>query len=603
MFDRDVSDALMLKSSELYEVGRLGRDLNPKRMAETLFSAVVHAVFILTACVAAFPGMDVHKAGDYFTWGTTVYSCLIVVCSYRVAYLTSTWNWICVVFLFLSVTGYVVFLMVYGVWQALGASMYSVPYHMSNNLPFWITIIAVLCVAIASDGICSWILLQLFPDPKDLILENITTGKLQQVEATAMPVHTTSNKSGRTSSFAFDHPMEVPRKVESLTMHPKAGDTSLVDDQPVTVGAAQTRASSGSRGGKVVPLPEKTEGNGCDETVPASNSKLLSFGTGGRPPDWDFAQQRLPSRQFEITWKISLAAPLGACVILTLLGLMTFVASDTVEEVRIQYDGEAQSGSASTLRHVACAAGQHGETTRCTFAIKLEKEMEPPIRISYVIAPFYQNYQQNVLSILNSELQGDEISSSSRWRCEDSKSALTADGEDMFPCGLQATSFFNDTFELSGLPIDTAGIAWESDVQRFANPASYPNRPKTSWLYERYATIVTQAEGVKNERFVSWMRPQALPRVMKPLGEIETKLEAGQTLTVNINASFPVNKLKARKELVLSTYNAFGGKNPDLILYLWVSAGTSGVLGGVALIIQIIRPRQLGDPRCSRGVL
>jgi len=346
------------------------------------------------------------------------------------------------------------------------------------------------------------------------------------------------------------------------------------------------------------PLDEKTGTISDAGTSPTS--KLLSFGKDGRPPDFAFAQQKMRSRQVQITWKKALAAPLVACLCLMLLAVITMVSSQSVEEVRIQYDGKADSKA--TVRHV-CAAGSHGQTTSCTFDVAVAKDMEPPILVSYVIDPFYQNYLPYVLALVNYVLEGKKATAGSRGKCKDTNSDRTRDGQEIVPCGVRATSFFNDTFEIAGIPIDQKNIAWKTDVDRFANPSDYPARTATSWLHERYPTIVAESEGVRNEHFVNWMRPEALPRVTKTYGNIRTKLTAGQIITLHINASFPVSGLEATKELVLTTYNALGGKNAAFVTFLWAASGTIGGLSVFFLSIQAIRPRPLGDPRFSTAVL
>merc|ERR1712070_240768 len=98
--------------------------------------------------------------------------------------------------------------------------------------------------------------------------------------------------------------------------------------------------------------------------------------------------------------------------------------------------------------------------------------------------------------------------------------------DDIVPCGLKATTVFNDSFTLADatgqvLTIDKTNIAWPSDVGRYKNPVDYGSRTHTSWLYERYPSdVITQSDGVDSELFAEWMRPAALNRVWNAYGRI-----------------------------------------------------------------------------------
>jgi hypothetical protein len=313
--------------------------------------------------------------------------------------------------------------------------------------------------------------------------------------------------------------------------------------------------------------------------------------------------------QIELAGWGAVVAPLIASIILLLLGLIVFLDVNGSSEVRIAYDGKADSLPAHSVMY-ACVAGSYGDTTSCVYEVPLpsDKDMKPPILVSYAVSPFHQNYLQYVLTVSQTELEGGE---GSRSRCEDTKSDKNAVGEDYLPCGLQATSLFNDTFEILGtswngqaLPIDSSDIAWKTDYERFANPNDYPNRPGTSWLYERYPTIVSEVEGVKNQRFVSWMRPQALATVQKPYGYLrDSVLPAGQTITIRINSSFPVASLEATKEFVLTERRTFGGRYSSMWGFLIFFGAAIGIISVLSGLWTFQFPRPPGEPKFSRAIL
>ena len=83
-----------------------------------------------------------------------------------------------------------------------------------------------------------------------------------------------------------------------------------------------------------------------------------------------------------------------------------------------------------------------------------------------------------------------------------------------------------------------------------------------------------------NEHFIVWMRPAGLPNFRKLWGRIRTDLEKGDYLLV-IENNYEVSDFKGEKKFVLSTVNAFGGKNNFLGLsYI--------IVGGICLILAVI---------------
>merc|ERR1712037_455290 len=111
---------------------------------------------------------------------------------------------------------------------------------------------------------------------------------------------------------------------------------------------------------------------------------------------------------------------------------------------------------------------------------------------------------------------GDEVSQKLREKTCVGPTRETPEGQQIFPCGLPATSVFDDSFEVVGMAIDSEETVWPSDRQVFKNPEDYPTRPSTSWLYQRYPGVLSEAEGIRDSRFMNWMRPSALPVLRKP---------------------------------------------------------------------------------------
>jgi len=589
IFDRDVSDQTILDHPELYESGRLGQELNPKRMAETLVSAVVHSLVILAITLLAFPGMDLKGAGDYYTFGTAVYTCLIILSNYRVAFLTITWNWFSVGSLALSFAMYAFFLAVYGALETLGPPMYSVPAHMASNLPFWLCAIAVPVLASFVDAFTSYVWLEFRPSRRDLIRESLTEGVVQnligEIKPPAGPMIETPSQpplstglpptcpGAEAPCFAFDQ-IEGEAVPELSSSPPTTSSTSVVGTggwleqnvRPLLIGQPAQNDSSSAGDCQKPTVPANLANN---KTITSGSSCDAGGARGQRPPDLDFTQQRLPSWQFVFTWRRILVVMGAAGVVLLGFGLIAISLSRSAQQVRIQYDGADSEGPLGTqpeeLHRQRCVAGGDGSTSSCVVTVSVAEDMEPPILLYYSVDAFHQNYLSYVLSVA--------------WL--DCK----ADG-DAGPCGSPATTFFNDTFELCGasaMPIDETGLAWETDLERFGRG---PGGGAARWFSQLRTTP---------EHFVAWLRPDALPRTRKPYGYLQERLRKGQEISVCINASFPVEGINAQKELVLTTLTSLGGRDDALGIFLLASGVACLVACMAVAVIQLSCAREPGE--------
>eukprot|EP00928_Gymnodinium_smaydae_P030767 TRINITY_DN22786_c0_g1_i1.p2 TRINITY_DN22786_c0_g1~~TRINITY_DN22786_c0_g1_i1.p2 ORF type:complete len:244 (+),score=58.87 TRINITY_DN22786_c0_g1_i1:311-1042(+) len=223
--------------------------------------------------------------------------------------------------------------------------------------------------------------------------------------------------------------------------------------------------------------------------------------------------------------------------------------------------------------------------------------MAPPILVYYVIGPFYQNYNSYVLNVVDSELSGAVATESGRAKCKETGTDEDASGQLLVPCGLRATSLFNDTFDVLGVDVDKAGIAWDSDVSRFANPPNFPGAADTSWLFERYPTVISQGTNTLDEDFVAWMRPGGTPWIRKHYGFLRTPLQAGQTVTLRINASYPLPAPDTTKEVVLTTTTGMGARDDGLALFLLSAGSTCLFAAALMLAMRTLCWRRPGDRR------
>ena len=288
-----------------------------------------------------------------------------------------------------------------------------------------------------------------------------------------------------------------------------------------------------------------------------------------------FKQQKLPGWRPvpTITSTTIIFFCFGAVFII--LGVIILVFSNKIEEISFQYDEVCK-----------------GKTT-CNIVLKVENEMKKNIMVYYQLDGFYQNHRRYVKSKSDSQLNGKDVTYEEMKDSQDCDPVIT--NKDMgktmsitgkalnpdavaIPCGLIAKSYFNDNFinwkiksKIDGEPseplfVNEQDIAWKADKE----------------LKYKNGDLNKQWINMTDEHFIVWMRPAGLPNFRKLWGRITEKdLKAGDEIEVTIQNNFDVSSFNGKKYLILSTVNAFGGKNTFLgVSYI--------VLGGISIILAAI---------------
>jgi hypothetical protein len=286
-----------------------------------------------------------------------------------------------------------------------------------------------------------------------------------------------------------------------------------------------------------------------------------------------FKQQKLPAWRPVPSICVTIAIFLSFGVIFIIIGAIVIHFSNDIFEETIPYDIQCKAQTSSP----------------CTLQFTIPKDLDTKVMFYYKLTNFYQNHRRYVKSKSNSQLLGnvldvDAIKSDCDpvIRNKDIKPSLTsfykntplpAEGA-AFPCGLIAKSFFNDTYTIQKLddnantpiPINTTNIAWPADLKlkykRPVNPADWSKM----WM------------DTTNEHFVVWMRPAGLPDFRKLWGRIDN-MKAGKYNLI-INDNYPTTIFNGSKSVVLSTVNAFGGKN-IFLGYSYI------VVGGICILMAI----------------
>jgi len=311
-----------------------------------------------------------------------------------------------------------------------------------------------------------------------------------------------------------------------------------------------------------------------------------------KPEDSDFQQQRLKAWQPLLTpkWVIGTFIVIG--LIFLPVGIGILYSSNQVVEQTVRYDNAAPPlctiSDPSTCQH--------------TVNITIQSTMTAPVFVYYKLTNFFQNHRRYVKSRSDPQLHGDGYTASAS-SCD----PLQTQGQQtLYPCGLIANSFFNDTFNatlysasspngqfLSGGAWQRYGIAWSSDINDKFKPVDAPLPNDTVTRVGPGGFVLPD---VTDEDFIVWMRTAGLPTFKKLYRKIETvNLNPGDILSINVVNVFPVSSFSGEKAIVLSTTSWLGGKNDFLGWAYIVVAILCFILGFLFLAKHIISPRPLGD--------
>lgn len=224
--------------------------------------------------------------------------------------------------------------------------------------------------------------------------------------------------------------------------------------------------------------------------------------------------------------------------------------------------------------------------SKCTINFELKETIaKTPIMVFYQLNNFFQNHRKYVTSRNDEQLNGKNLNAGDLSECKplltnkELSKTLSVNNTVLdplapaIPCGLFAYTYFNDTFSIKNqtnnetVYIDEKGIAWSSDIKtKFKNTGE-------GWEGRQWLDMT-------DEHFLVWMRPSAFPTFRKLWGKINAPLMKGNyTLIVDYN--YDEKTYGGKKSLVISSLNAFGGKNDFLgISYL--------VVGSVCIVIAVV---------------
>jgi len=311
-----------------------------------------------------------------------------------------------------------------------------------------------------------------------------------------------------------------------------------------------------------------------------------------RPEDSAFKQQRLKAWQPLLTpfWVITTFFVIG--ILFLILGGFIVKYSKDVVEIEQQYDSLFN-----------CPETPSQKEANCSVDIPITSTMKKPIFVYYKLTNFYQNHRRYVKSRSDAQLSGDDVGSTSSC---DPLSDLPGTSIPLYPCGLIANSFFNDTFkackktsgstECVSMTEDNnawvkTGISWASDRDK-----KFKDVDVSSSSFSRVGTGGFTLPNITDEDFIVWMRTAGLPTFKKLYRKIQdSDLNVGDILTINFTNAFPVHSFGGTKSIVLSTTSALGGKN-DFLGYAYIVVGVVCLVLAIGFLVKhLYSPRAMGD--------
>ncbi|KAG5438177.1 hypothetical protein PCANB_003028 [Pneumocystis canis] len=238
--------------------------------------------------------------------------------------------------------------------------------------------------------------------------------------------------------------------------------------------------------------------------------------------------------------------------------------------------------------------------TVCVIQLEVPVDLNPPVFIYYKLKNFYQNHRRYVKSISRDQMLGLPKTAAELLRADDCNPLIVnEEGRPIYPCGLIANSFFNDTISIpvridkkhiTPYEMTNKGISWLSDKKIFVKTMYQPSDvvPPPNWAL-RYPTGYNQTNFPNIhewEEFHVWMKTAGLPTFEKLALRNDTHM---------MKADFPVIMYNGSKSIVISTRSILGGKNPFLGIAYVSTGALSMTIGMLFTICHLILPRKLGD--------
>lgn len=193
------------------------------------------------------------------------------------------------------------------------------------------------------------------------------------------------------------------------------------------------------------------------------------------------------------------------------------------------------------------------DTPVCSLQFNIPDNLKPPVLLYYRLTNFYQNHRRYVKSLDSEQLKGTAVSNDSLGACDPLNTNST--GAPIYPCGLIANSFFNDTI-YNPIQLNTHysnaqnitynmtqdGIAWNSDSALYGHTkydySAIAVPPNWHLRYQNGYSADAQPPKLNEDYpFQVWMRTAGLPNFSKLAKRNDNETMECSMYQVDINSS------------------------------------------------------------------
>lgn len=302
-------------------------------------------------------------------------------------------------------------------------------------------------------------------------------------------------------------------------------------------------------------------------TLRGETDHLSFFYAPQNNTDTKCSQQEMHAMRPTLTPTYSSALTFLASIFCIAFGFIARDSAKEIIELHARYDEACKEGffvseNPQTEEEYLRSTGNG---TTCVVSLGEAPEyIKAPAYVYYGVSSMYQNHRRFVRSRSNEQLMGQRENGGDV--CDPKRT--TIGGEDINPCGLAAWSTFNDTFAVNvdGQPrtVSTKDISWKGDRKfKFANymAKNVNDDPVTRGGKKIEGTVQ------EDEHFIVWMRTASTKTFRKLWGVIETDIDKGQEITVNVTNLYNSYAFGGEKRVYLSTTTWLGGKNHAFAMY------------------------------------
>ncbi|ODV64752.1 Lem3/Cdc50 [Hyphopichia burtonii NRRL Y-1933] len=375
-----------------------------------------------------------------------------------------------------------------------------------------------------------------------------------------------------------------------------------------------------------------------DDMISGNGNAASNRTKSRKPPNTAFRQQRLKAWQPILTPKTVIPLFFILACIFAPLGIAIIHSTYNVQTLQVDYSkcGSLKSKNYESIPSKYTSFHFKNKNTNpdykwrvvngtddfddlkqtCQIQFTLPVDLKPPIYLYYKLNNFFQNHRKYVSSYDLEQLKGIAVTKADLEN--DCSPVKERDDKIIYPCGLIANSFFNDTFESPVLlnaksgsnnetyELSEKGISWGSDLKHKYKKTNYKASdivPPPNW-YKMFPDGYNDSnlpDLHKWEHLQNWMRTAGLPTFYKLYGKNTTSTMSSGTYEISIGMNYPVSIFGGTKTLVITTNSVFGGRNLSLGVIYIIVAIVSLVLGVAFLLQHLIKPRRIGDHNYLQG--